>query len=81
MELEAYLSPPQAKFLLSQRPTQMSPVPNHPLQYADASSASHSLFLSSSSACFRGSVVKRLTEGESRGQPVGSGGGSSKEID
>lgn len=48
--------------------TQMLPLP-------------HTLFLSSSSVCFRGWVVKRLTEGESRGQPVGSGGSSSKEID
>lgn len=81
MERETYLSPPQATVFLSQRPSQMSPSTHHPLQYTDASSASHSLFLSSSSVRFRGWVVKRLTEGESRGQPVGSGGSSSKEID
>lgn len=54
--------------------------PHHPLQHTDACSAS--LSLSFLLFClFQGLVVKRLTEGESRGQPVGSGGSSSEEID
>lgn len=52
---------------------------NHPLQYTDASSASHSLsFLF---CLFQGLGGKEADWGESRGQPVGSGGSSSKEID
>ena len=43
MEQGTCLSPSQATFLLSQRPTEMSP-PHHPLQDTDASSASLSFF-------------------------------------
>ena len=77
MELETYLSPPQATFLLSQRPTQMSASPNHPLQYTDAFSASHSFLF----YLFLGLGGRGWLRGESRGQPVGSGSSSSKEID
>lgn len=80
MEHGTYLSPPQATLPLPKDPHQTSP-PHHPLQYTDASSASHTASPPSSPACLRGWVVKRLAEGESRGQPVGSGGCSSKEID